>query len=122
MLEESNPSELLTRALVDLSIDSWRFATFARMIEKGDADEAVRYDNHYRYYIRRIDETLAHAGLRVVNVEGHPYDPGIAVTALNIADFEPGDLLFIDQMIEPIIMGVDTLVRTGTVMLKKAAP
>jgi hypothetical protein len=114
VLENPNHSELLTRALVDMSIDSWRFAkAFAKMVGKVDAGEAVRYDNQYRYYVKRIGENLARVGLRVVSVEGAPYDPGIAVTALNIADFEPNDLLLIDQMIEPIIMGVDTWCALG---------
>jgi len=45
----------------------------------------------------------------------------MAATALNIADFGADDHLLVDQMLEPIIMGADGLVRAGTVMLRKAA-
>ena len=54
-----------------------------------------------------------------MNVEGQAYDPGVAASALNIGDFGAEDVLVVEQMIEPIIMGSEGLVRRGTVMLKK---
>ena len=56
-----------------------------------------------------------------MSLEGQSYDPGMAVSALNIADFGPDDVLIIDQTVEPIVMGPDGLVRGGTVMLAKAS-
>jgi hypothetical protein len=43
----------------------------------------------------------------------------LAATALNLEDFGADDVLIVDQMLEPIIMGKDELVRTGTVILRK---
>jgi hypothetical protein len=104
-----------------LSVESWRFSRlFSRLLSKLDAGEGTRYVNQYRYYIKRVEESLGAAGLRLVNVEGQAYDPGIAATALNLGDFGPDDVLLVDQMIEPIIMGAEGLVRAGTVMLRKA--
>ena len=54
-----------------------------------------------------------------MNVEGQSFDIGMAVSALNIGDFEPDDELIVDQMLEPIVMGPDGLKKQGTVMLKK---
>lgn len=123
MPEELPSRAIVTDALVALTIDSWRFAkSFARLVSKVEVAESVRYENQYRYYMKRLTESLSAAGLRVVNVEGHPYDPGSAVTPLNLSDFAEDDLLVVEQMIEPIIMGPDALVRQGTVMLRKAQP
>lgn len=109
------------KALIELSVESWRFSrVFARLLSKLDAGESTRYVNQYRYYIKRMEESLEVVDLRLVNVEGHPYDPGFAATALNLGDFGPDDVLLVDQMVEPIIMGPDGLVRSGTVMLRKA--
>lgn len=111
----------LTKALVDIAVESWRFSRlFSRLLTKLDAGDSSRYVNQYRYYLKRLEENLETAGLRLVNVEGHPYDPGFAATALNLGDFGPDDVLLVDQMMEPIIMGPDGLVRAGTVMLRKA--
>ena len=121
MPEELPSRAIVTDALVALTIDSWRFAkSFARLVSKVDVSESVRYESQYRYYMKRLAESLSAAGLRVVNVEGHAYDPGSAVTPLNLSDFDADDLLVVEQMIEPIIMGPDALVRQGTVMLRKA--
>lgn len=113
-------SEVLFKSLIDISVESWRFSRlFVRLLSKLDAGEGARYTSQYRYYLKRLEETLEGAGLTLVNVEGQPYDPGIAATALNIGDFGADDVLVIEQMIEPIIMGSEGLVRSGTVMLRK---
>ena len=43
----------------------------------------------------------------------------MAATPLNIEEFEPEDALIVDQMLEPIIMGPNGVIRTGTVTLRK---
>ena len=35
----------------------------------------------------------------MVNVEGQPFDPGMAATPLNIEDFEVNDTLEVEQML-----------------------
>jgi hypothetical protein len=109
------------RALVDVSIEAWRFArVFGRVISKLDAGEGSRYVNQARYFLKKIDDGLEGVGLKIVTLaEGQHYEPGMAVSALNIADFSPDDRLVIDQMIEPIVMGQGGLIREGTVMLAK---
>lgn len=115
-----NNSEVLFKSLIDISVESWRFSRlFARLLSKLDAGEGDRYTSQYRYYLKRLEETLEGASLTLVNVEGQPYDPGVAATALNIGDFGADDVLVVEQMIEPIIMGSGGLVRRGTVMLRK---
>lgn len=108
------------KALIDVSIESWRFArVFSRLISKLDAGEAPRYVNQARYFLKKIDDELDGFGLRIVNLEGHPYDTGMPISALNIADFGPDDVLLVEQMVEPVVMGSDGLVRGGTAMLAK---
>ena len=119
-LQSSSAEDRLTKSLIDISVDSWRFTKlFARLLTKLDAGDGERYFNQLRYYIKRLEDNLEIAKIRLVNIEGQPYDPGMAATALNIGDFGPDDRLLVDQMIEPIIMGTDGLIRPGTVMLRK---
>ncbi len=110
------------KALIEIAVEGWRFARLVqRMLGKLDAGESTRYINQLRYFHKKIDESLDAAGLRLVNLEGQMFDPGIAAAALNLGDFGPEDALEIDQMVEPIIMGPDGLRKEGTVMLRKAA-
>jgi hypothetical protein len=108
------------QTLVNVVIESWRFArVFGRVLTKLDAGEAPRFLSQLKYYLKSLEDNLEAADLKIVNLEGQPYDPGIAASALNIGDFGPDDRLIINQMVEPIIMSTDGLVRAGTVMLQK---
>lgn len=119
-LQVSSCDSLEQKALIDISIEGWRFArVFARLLTKLDAGEAQRYANQARYFLKKVDDGLDGFGLRIVSLEGQSYDPGMAVSALNIGDFGPDDVLVIDQMVEPVVMGPDGLVRGGTVILAK---
>jgi hypothetical protein len=112
--------EDLTKSLLDIAVESWRFGRlFDRLLSKLDAGEQGRYRGQFRWFQRKLEEALTSAGLRLVNVEGHPFDPGMAATSLNIGEFDSRDVLIVDQMLEPIIMGPEGIVRTGTVTLRK---
>lgn len=112
--------EALNQVVISMAVESWRFGrVFDRVLVKLDAGEQARYRSQFRWFMKKLEDSLEDAGLRIVNVDGHPFDPGIAATPLNIEEFEPSDSLIVDQMIEPIIMSKECLVRAGTVTLKK---
>lgn len=122
-MEQPDPAEhsaLLEQLLMDTAVESWRFARlFGRLVSRLEPVESTRYINQFRYFSKRLEEHLERAGMRIVNLEGLPYDTGAAATALNVADFSPEDVLVVDQMLEPIIMGTEGLLRPGTVTLRK---
>lgn len=112
--------ELMQDTILNIAIESWRFSrAFDSVVLKLDTSEQSRHKSQLRWFTKKVDEALDNAELKIVNVEGHSFDPGMAATPLNIEDFEPTDQLVVDQMIEPIIMGKEGLVKTGTVTLKK---
>lgn len=113
-------NETMQNAVISMAVESWRFGrVFNRLLTKLDAGEQNRYKSQFRWFIKKVEEALDQAELRVVNVEGHPFDPGMAATPLNIEEFDAKDALMVDQMLEPIIMGKEGLVKTGTVTLRK---
>lgn len=119
--EQPVESEQLERSLIEIAVESWRFSRlFSRLVSRLDAGESSRYVNQLRYFQKKLEESLEASGLRLVNVEGQPFDPGMAASALNIGDFGPDDVLLVEQMVEPIIMGPAGLRKQGTVMLRKA--
>jgi len=123
MVSDSQPpsDQCYEQSLIDIAVESWRFSRlFAKVLAKLDAGEASRYANQLRYFQKKLEQTLDATGLKLVNVEGQPFDPGMAADPLNLADFHPDIPLLVDQMIEPIIMGHDGLRKSGTVMLRKA--
>ncbi|WP_031597055.1 hypothetical protein [Ferrovum myxofaciens] len=119
---QSTEREQLERSLIDMAVESWRFARlFGRLVSKLDAGEGARYVNQLRYFQKKLEDSLEASGMKIVNVEGQPFDSGMAASAINIGDFGPDDVLLVDQMVEPIIMGAEGLRKQGTVMLRKVA-
>lgn len=116
----NEPPVDLRQPLIEIVIESWRLAKLTlRVLGKFEASEANRYLNQVRYFQKRVDDTLSLLGMHLVSLEGLPYDPGMAVTALNIADFGPDENLVVDQVMEPILMGPDGIVKSGTVLLRQ---
>ena len=120
MTQQTESNEQMERSLIDIAVESWRFSRlFGKVVSKLDAGESGRYINQLRYFQKKIEESLEASALKLVNVEGQPFDPGMAASAVNAGDFGPDDLLLVDQMVEPIIMGPNGIRKEGTVMLRK---
>ena len=112
--------EQLETVLIDLAVDGWKMSRlFARVVNKLDAGESQRYVGQIRYYLKRLTETLAAADLTLVDLEGQPYDAGLAVTALNLDEFDTPVELAIEQMVEPVVMGPEGLRRLGVVTVRR---
>jgi len=107
-------------ALLSLAVEGWRFTrAYLRLIAKLDAGDQNRFASQYRYFQKQMEDKLGDVGFRLVNIEGLPFDPGMAATALNLGDFLSEDKLIVDQMLEPIIMSEAGIVKMGTVLLRK---
>lgn len=120
MTQQIESHEQMEQSLIDIAVESWRFSRlFGKVVSKLDAGESGRYINQLRYFQKKVEESLDASGLKLVNVEGHQFDPGMAASAINIGDFGPDDVLVVEQMVEPIIMGPEGLRKQGTVMLRK---
>ena len=113
--------EALTGALLILAVESWRFGRAGeRVLMKLDEGEQRRHQRQLRWFQRKLEETLTEVGMRIVSLEGHAFDPGMAATPLNLEEFDGDDALVVDRMFEPIVMGATGVIRAGTVTLKKA--
>ena len=120
MTHVGRDDEHLEQSLIDIAVESWRFSRlFGKVVGKLDVGESGRYINQIRYFQKKVEESLDSNGLKLVNVEGQPYDAGMAASALNLGDFGPDDVLLVEQMLQPIIMGPKGLRKQGTVMLRK---
>ena len=107
--------------LVGITVDAWKLAqAFERLVLRLSPDDGAKYQGQLRYFQKRAADTLSTVGLSLVSLEGQAFDAGAAATPLNISDFEPDDMLIVEQMIEPIVMDSTGVVRTGTVLLAKA--
>ena len=110
----------LMRNLIDIARELHRFkGVFGKAISKLDFDEQSKYTSQFQWFSKKITKALDDARIKTVILDGQLYDPGMAVTPLNIEDFETEDILCVAQTMEPIIMHDNTVVKTGTVILRR---
>lgn len=118
--QHSHKSEAIEGAIIEMAIASWKFSrVFYRLIEKLNASDQSKYINQYRFYIKFLQKSLEIIDLRIVDIEGQLYDPGIAATAVNLDEFNTDDKLIVDNMLEPIIMGPEGVIKSGAVILRR---
>ncbi len=87
MTQQTESNEQMEQSLIDIAVESWRFSRlFGKVVSKLDAGESGRYANQLRYFQKKVEESLESNGLKLVNVEGQPFDPGMAASALNVGD------------------------------------
>ena len=111
----------LQNTLLTIASELFRFQrVFEKAVSKLEIDEQGKYMSQFLWFSKKVSKALDEADLKLVNLEGQPYDPGMAVTPLNIDEFEIEDRLYVDQTIEPIIMQQDKVIKTGTVILGRA--
>jgi hypothetical protein len=115
--------QVLTSTLVDIAVESWRFLRLMdRVVNSLDADQQRRVSTRFNYFQKRVIDALESVDLRLVLLEGSRFGPELAATAVNAGDFGPGDDLVVDQTLEPVVMGPEGVVRSGTVTLRRATP
>jgi hypothetical protein len=107
-------------SFLSLAVEAWRFLRVCiRLMAKLDAGHQKRFVSQVRYFQNQLENNLLSMGYRLIELEGEPFDPGMAVTAVNAGDFSPEDTLVVDQMMEPLIMSDEGIVRVGKALLRK---
>ena len=111
----------LKENLIAIALEQYRFQwVFAKAISKLELEEQAKYTSQFAWFSKKVSKSLEDSGLRVVSLDGQLYDPGMAVTPLNLEDFEADDILYVAQTMEPIIMQDNAVIKTGTVILGRA--
>jgi hypothetical protein len=119
-LQNGANSDAMKDAVISMAVESWRVSrVLERLLAKLDISEQNRYKSQFNWFIKKVEGALESVDMRIVNVEGQSFDAGMAATPVNIEDFETDDSLFVDQMLEPIIMESEHLLKSGTVTLRR---
>ncbi len=118
---ETMTHEAMREAFITMAVESWKLArAFGNMLRTIEPHRQNRYMDQLRCFSKTAGETMDVTGLSFVSIEGQYFDPNMAVTPVNLEEFAAQDLLVIEQMLEPIVMGKDMVLRPGTVLLRKA--
>ena len=120
MNKEKEALERMTDSLVTIAAELFRFQkNMEKAFDTLPLSEQEKYRSQYTWFAKRVNKALEEADLHIRDLKGQPYDTGMAVTPLNLEEFDPGDTLYIDQMIVPVVMQGDKVYRSGTVLLRR---
>ena len=118
----NQPEDKFKESMISIVLESWRFLKQAeRLASKVTLSEKRRFESSYNWYIKRLESSLNNVGITIINVEGSKYNVGLAVTPLNLLEFQPEDTLYVEQMLEPILMENGTILHTGIVIVGRAS-
>lgn len=107
--------ELHKDTFTALALEVWRLHG---VLEKNkDNPDSV----NLRYSIKKLKETLELEGCLYVDLTGQAYDAGMALDILGTEEdpTQPGESLIIKEMISPIILLKNALIRHGQAILAK---
>ena len=107
---------------IDFILELYRFhITVNKMLACLAPDETKKYSGQVSWFMKKANQFIADNGVTFVTQNpGDPYDVGLPVTPVNIADFDKDAELVIDQVVEPTVMHNGKVIHMGTVLLKKA--
>lgn len=117
--------EKLRDSILDLLCETYKYSRFmikmAKIAVKIQPNYTKRIDGASNRLNKKMLDMQDTLGVDIITLSG-PYQPELPVTPLNIDDFEVGDKLEIDDMVEPVIKEKDSanVIRMGKVMLRKA--
>ena len=106
--------------VAEFLIEDFRFTrSYLSIMDKLFLEERKRYESAYNFHANKVEELANKYNLKMaVYKKGDLYDDGYPIVPLNADEFEKDDVLYIEQMIEPIILTVDgKIIRQGTAIL-----
>lgn len=105
-------------SLINISVECIRIVSvIRRMADKLSVKDRMRMENRANWLTSVTKNELERVGLTIIDHEGQIYETGMAVTPINLEDFEPGLELVVETTLEPLIMGPTGVLRQGKVML-----
>lgn len=78
-----------------------------------------KYSSRLAFIGQKIQSIVEGAQLRIVALEGTRFDEGMAVTAINLSDFGSEEELYIDKVVEPLVMSPHGVAHRGIVSVKR---
>ena len=115
------PSEIVDEKQIQFAVEVWRLAKLtSKMLSKIDSDEQRKYGGQLDWFNKKATEFFQEQGITFANFQiGMPFDAGMPLNPVNIGDFNAEDDLYIEQLLEPVILFEGKVVKQGTVVLGK---
>ena len=115
MSSQKNAIEIPQDVAITLMLETWRLWQAIGKLEAQFNTIAIRYP------IKKMKDALESSGCKFIDLTGQSYDTGMAVDIITTEEdslIKSGDII-IKEMVSPIILWNDMLLRHGQVVLAK---
>jgi hypothetical protein len=120
-MSAESTSSIINDNFIEFVVEIWRLPKFfKKLIAKQDLEDQQKYTSQFNWSNKKFQNFFQQIGFSFPEFEGMPFDAGMPLTPINLSDFSSEDELIIEQVLEPVIMGGGKIIKTGTVILKKA--
>jgi hypothetical protein len=109
--------EVPLASLIELAIEGWRLESHLATLP------SEKVGSKLRHVARRLQKFLSERELSVLDLTGRRYEPGMSVEVLEaLEDERLGEHeRLIDEMVEPIILWRERVVRYGRVVVRQGS-
>ncbi|WP_294160282.1 hypothetical protein [uncultured Selenomonas sp.] len=101
--------------------EAWRLRLGMEQARRGVVDDDVkkRADHAAARFDKQFWQAVEACGLAVQSPAGHRYEEGLPADPINLMDFGPDEMLFIEQVLRPVIKVKDApdVLQRATVVL-----
>lgn len=106
---------------IQFAIEVWRLAKLTKkMLSKIDLDEQRKYVGQLDWFNKKASDFFQRKGISFADFQaGMPFDAGMPLNPINISNFNAEDDLYIEQLLEPVILCNGKVVKRGTAVLGK---
>lgn len=106
---------------IQFAVEVWRLAKLTnKMLSKIDLDEQRKYVGQLDWFNKKASDFFQRKGISFANFQaGMPFDAGMPLNPINISSFNVEDDLYIEQLLEPVILCEGKVVRRGAAILGK---
>lgn len=112
-------SEKTEQFICGLLTEVWRMQkSYESVLEKTEEKVRKRYENQSRFFVKRIMTLCQENGFKLVNYEGSAYDPGFPIDVVNMSEFSDTEKIMVAQMLEPVIMKDNRVLKSGLAIVR----
>lgn len=102
-----------------LLTEMWRIQkSYESALEKTEEKVRKRYENQIRFFVKRITTLCQENGYKLINYEGNAFDPGFPIDVVNMSEFSDTEKIMVAQMLEPVIMKENRVLKSGLAIVR----
>ena len=117
---------MLQETFIELIVENFKVINMLENMIKDiyrlDSKKAEKYERQKDWYIGKNTSLMGKNNIKIVNLKGKLFEDGMNIEIINaeeIGKIDEKEKYYIEQMVEPIVLKDDKIIKIGKAILKK---